>query len=120
MVENAKSRKTFGTALADRQGIRWMIADSALELELGRALVWNKEDKMERAEPIGSAASLCNLHCSEMVGRIVDCAVQIYGGLGIVNALPFAGFYREVRFVRWHEGVTQTQHLHNELIGTTT
>jgi acyl-CoA dehydrogenase len=111
MIEHAKTRKTFGAPLADRQGIRWMIADSAMELELGRALVRQTIDKMERGERIGAAASMCKLHCSEMLGRIADRAVQIHGGMGIVEGLPIERFYREVRFFRVGEGASEIQRM---------
>jgi len=111
MVDHARTRRTFGAPLSDRQGIRWMIADSAVELELGRALVWNTIDKMERGEDIGAQASMCKLHCTEMLGRIADRAVQVHGAMGIVEGLPIERFYREVRFFRVGEGASEIQRM---------
>ena len=111
MIEHAKTRHTFGAPLADRQGIRWMVADSATEIELGRALVSQTIDTLERGEPIGSAASMCKLHCTEMLGRVADRAVQIHGGMGIVEGFPIERFYREVRFYRVGEGASEIQRM---------
>jgi acyl-CoA dehydrogenase len=111
MVEHVKSRRTFGTLLSDRQGIRWMIADSATEVELGRSLVEQTIDKLERDLPVGAAASMCKLHCSEALGRIADRAVQVHGGMGIIEGLSVERFYREVRFFRVGEGASEIQRI---------
>ena len=83
MVDHVKQRSTFGAKLADRQGVRWMIADFVAELELGRALLYRSMEQLENEEPLGVNASICKLHCSEMVNRIADRAVQLYGGMGV-------------------------------------
>lgn len=111
MIDHAKSRRTFGAALADRQGIRWMIADAATEIELGRALVGRAIETLDRGRPLGSTASMCKLYCTEMVGRVADRAVQIFGGMGIVRGLEIERLYREVRFFRVGEGASEIQRM---------
>ena len=109
MVEHARTRRTFGAALADRQGVRWTIADCATEIELGRALLEETMALHERGEPIGARASMCKLYLSETVNRIADRAVQLYGGMGLLRGVEVERLYREVRFLRIGEGASEIQ-----------
>ena len=111
MTEHVKTRRTFGAPLSDRQGIRWMIADSVVEIELGRALLKESIAKLERGEPIKANASICKLHCSEMVNRIADRAVQVFGGMGLIRGVLVEQLYRDVRFLRVGEGASEIQRM---------
>jgi len=111
MVDHVKQRSTFGAKLADRQGVRWMIADSVAELELGRALLYRSMEQLENEEPLGVNASICKLHCSEMVNRIADRAVQLYGGMGVIRGITVEQLYRDVRFLRVGEGTSEVQRM---------
>ena len=111
MVDHVKQRSTFGSKLADRQGVRWMIADSVAELELGRALLYRSMEQLENEEPLGVNASICKLHCSEMVNRIADRAVQLYGGMGVIRGITVEQLYRDVRFLRVGEGTSEVQRM---------
>lgn len=111
MVDHAKERRTFGHPLADRQGIRWMIADSVAEIELGRALLQASMAQLEAGEPLGPRASICKLHMTEALGRIADRAVQLYGGAGLIRGQVVEQFYRDVRFFRVGEGASEIQRM---------
>lgn len=111
MVEHAGQRTTFGARLADRQGIRWMIADSVTELQLGRALLEQSINRAARGVPLGVNAAMCKLHCTEAASRIADRAVQIYGGMGVVRGVTVEQLYREVRFLRIGEGTSEVQRM---------
>jgi acyl-CoA dehydrogenase len=111
MVDHVKQRSTFGAKLADRQGVRWMIADSVAELELGRALLYRSMEQLENEEPLGVNASICKLHCSEMVNRIADRAVQLHGGMGVIRGITVEQLYRDVRFLRVGEGTSEVQRM---------
>ena len=111
MVDHVKQRSTFGAKLADRQGVRWMIANSVAELELGRALLYRSMEQLENEEPLGVNASICKLHCSEMVNRIADRAVQLYGGMGVIRGITVEQLYRDVRFLRVGEGTSEVQRM---------
>jgi acyl-CoA dehydrogenase len=111
MVDHVKQRSTFGAKLADRQGVRWMIADSVAELELGRALLYRSMEQLENEEPLGVNASICKLHCSEMVNRIADRAVQLHGGMGVIRGVTVEQLYRDVRFLRVGEGTSEVQRM---------
>lgn len=107
----AKERVTFGKPLAERQAIQWMLADSAVELAMARAYTYETLRRVEAKEDIGTAASICKLYCSEMVGRVADRAVQIHGGMGLVRGYPVERFYRDVRHYRVGEGSSEIQRM---------
>lgn len=110
-VEHAKSRVTFGKPLAERQAIQWMLADSAVELELGRAYLYETLRRVAAGEDVGSAASMCKLYCTEMAGRVADRAVQIHGGMGLVRSYPVERFFRDLRHYRVGEGSSEVQRM---------
>ncbi len=107
----AKGRVTFGQPLSERQAIQWMLADSATELAMARAYTYETLRRVEAGENVGTAASMCKLYCSEMVGRVADRAVQIHGGMGLVKGYPVERFYRDVRHYRVGEGSSEIQRM---------
>lgn len=110
-VLHAKERTTFGKPLAERQAIQWMLADSATELKLARALVYETLRRSEAGDDIGSAASMCKLYCSEMVGRVADRSVQIHGGMALMRGFNLERFYRDVRHYRIGEGTSEVHRM---------
>ena len=111
--DHSKARSTFGKPLAERQAIQWMLADSATELAVARAFVYETLRRVDAGEDVGAAASMCKLYASEMVGRVADRAVQIHGGMGLVRQFPVERFYRDVRHYRVGEGASE---IHRMLI----
>jgi acyl-CoA dehydrogenase len=107
----ARERVTFGQPLAERQAIQWMLADSATELAMARAYTYETLRRVHAGEDVGTAASMCKLYCSEMVGRVADRAVQIHGGMGLVRGYPIERFYRDVRHYRVGEGSSEIQRM---------
>ncbi len=112
-VEHARTRSTFGKPLSERQAIQWMLADSAVELQAARALVYDTLRQVEAGNDVGTGASMCKLFCSEMVGRVADRSVQIHGGMGLVRSYPVERFYRDIRHYRVGEGASE---IHRMLI----
>ena len=110
-VEHARNRKTFGKPLAQRQAIQWMLADSAVELACARALTYRTVQDLEDGKDVGVQPNMAKLHCSEMVGRIADRAVQVHGGMGIVKGFPIERFYRDVRHYRVGDGTSEVQRM---------
>lgn len=106
-VTHANTRSTFGKPLSTRQAIQWMVADSAVDLATARALTYATVQRYELGEDIGTAASMCKLYCTEMVGRVADRAVQVHGGTGLVRGFPIERFYRDVRHYRVGEGTSE-------------
>ncbi len=110
-TEWAKQRHTFGKPLAERQAIQWMLADSATEIALARALTYETLRRANANEDVGSATSMAKLYCSEMVGRVADRAVQIHGGMGVIRGYPVERFYRDIRHYRIGEGSSEMQRI---------
>jgi acyl-CoA dehydrogenase len=110
-VEHARQRHTFGQPLSDRQAIQWMLADSATELAHARALAYETLRRVDAGAAVDDAPSMVKLFCSEMVGRIADRTVQIFGGAGLIRGVPVERFYRDVRHYRIGEGSSEVQRL---------
>ena len=110
-VARAKERVTFKKPIAERQAIQWMLADSATELSMARAYAYETLRRLHAGEDVSTAASMCKLYCSEMVGRVADRAVQIHGGMGLVRGFSIERFYRDVRHYRVGEGSSEIQRM---------
>uniref|UniRef100_A0A7C5RDL3 Acyl-CoA dehydrogenase n=1 Tax=Thermus caliditerrae TaxID=1330700 RepID=A0A7C5RDL3_9DEIN len=100
-------RDSFGKKLAEHQGVQFMIADSHIELHAARLMVWHAAWKLDQGERIRHEASMAKVFVAEAVGRAVDRAVQITGGLGISEDIPLSIFYREVRPFRIYDGPSE-------------
>jgi acyl-CoA dehydrogenase len=110
-VEHAKQRVTFGKPLSERQAIQWMLADSAMEIEAARALLYDTLRKVVAGQNFGTLASMCKVVCSEMVGRVADRSVQVHGGMGLVRGFSVERFYRDIRHYRVGEGASEIQRM---------
>jgi acyl-CoA dehydrogenase len=107
-IGRAKSRKQFGKAIGENQGIRWKLAEAATELEAARLLTyraaWRKDNGQER---ITLESAQAKLFATEAAQRIVDLALQIHGGSGVVAGAVVERLYREVRALRIYEGTSE-------------
>jgi len=110
-VAYARERVTFGEPLSERQAIQWMLADSATELALARSLAYETMRRIDAGEDVGSGTSMVKLFCSEMVGRVADRTVQIFGGTGLIRGVSIERFYRDVRHYRIGEGSSEVQRM---------
>ncbi len=110
-IDHAKQRKTFGELLARRQAIQWMLADSEVELRAARWLIWDGAWKSDRKEDARMEASVAKLYSSEVLGRVVDRAVQIHGGYGVSKEFPLERWYREARIRRIGEGPSEVHRM---------
>jgi (R)-benzylsuccinyl-CoA dehydrogenase len=108
MLPQAKERKTFGAPLADRQQIQWWLADSWQEMEMVRWITWRLAWKMDQG---GSDwrrdAAMVKLQGTEMVARVVDRAIQLFGGMGVSKDLPLEYMARACRVWRIFEGPSE-------------
>lgn len=110
-VKYATERKQFGKPIADFQLVQAMLADCEVEMHAARALVLDAARRMDSGEKITKIGAICKYYCSEMVGRVADKAVQIFGGAGYIAEYPIERFYRDVRLYRLYEGTSQIQQL---------
>jgi alkylation response protein AidB-like acyl-CoA dehydrogenase len=106
MLDYARHRTTFGAPLADRQAIRFMVADSAMELHACRLMVYGRAWRYDRGEDV-RYSSMVKVMATEMCSRVVDRAIQVHGGIGLTRELPLEWWYRQVRSLRITEGATE-------------
>jgi alkylation response protein AidB-like acyl-CoA dehydrogenase len=118
-VEYAKQREQFGRPIADNQGLRWMIADMATDVEAARLLVLSAASAKDRGEKCSTEASMAKLYASEMANRVAAQAVQIHGGYGYTKEFPVERYYRDARVLTIYEGTSQIQKIviANEVLG---
>jgi len=108
-IDYAKQRVTFGAPLSTRQGIEWMIADSRVEIDAARLLVYHAAWKIDQGMGKPMDTSIAKLYASEMLGRVADRGVQIHGGMGYMKEYPMERMYRDARGVRIGEGTSEMQ-----------
>jgi len=108
-VAYASERKQFGQPIANFQLVQAMIADSKTEALAARALTLEAARLHDAGANVTLEAAAAKLFASEMVGRVADRAVQIFGGAGYVADHGIERFYRDVRIFRIYEGTSQIQ-----------
>jgi alkylation response protein AidB-like acyl-CoA dehydrogenase len=113
MIEQANARVTFGAPLADRQTIQNWIADSYQEIEMVRLLTYRLAWQLDQADDdakrtsIRIGASAVKVQATEMATKVVDRAIQTFGGMGLCKELPLEFMYREIRVLRVVEGPSE-------------
>ncbi|MBY9064556.1 acyl-CoA dehydrogenase family protein [Sphingomonas yunnanensis] len=110
-VAYASERRQFGKAIAEHQLIQAMIADSKTEALAARALVLETAAAKDAGTDVVLESAAAKYYASEMVGRVADRAVQIYGGAGYIADYGIERLYRDVRLFRIYEGTSQIQQL---------
>ena len=110
-TDYAKERKTFGQPLAERQAIQWMLADSAVDIHAARLMTYDAAARIDAGQRVSMEAGMAKLFCTEMVGRVVDRAMQVFGGIGAMKELPIEIAYRDVRLQRIGEGTSEIQRM---------
>ena len=110
-VNYAREREQFGQKIAEFQLIQGMLADCQTETYAAKCMVMDAAKKRDRGESITMEAACTKYFASEMVGRVADKAVQIFGGAGYVADYGIERFYRDVRIFRLYEGTSQIQQI---------
>jgi alkylation response protein AidB-like acyl-CoA dehydrogenase len=111
-MDFAKSRYQFGAPIAAKQAIQWMIADMAMEIEALRSMVYRTAwmvDSGQSGREFSTMAAMCKVYGSEVLGRAVDAAVQVHGGMGYMKKYPIERMYRDARITRIFEGTNEIQ-----------
>jgi alkylation response protein AidB-like acyl-CoA dehydrogenase len=108
-LDYAKQRKQFGKAIADFQGVQWMLADIARDVEAARLLVHSAAAKIDAGEDATRYCSMAKWFASDMaVARSAD-AVQIFGGSGYIRGFEVERLYRDAKITQIYEGTNQIQ-----------
>ncbi|HKS83920.1 MAG TPA: acyl-CoA dehydrogenase family protein [Pseudolabrys sp.] len=109
-MKRAATRELFGAPMSELQMVQGHLADMALEIDAAALLVyraaWTKDQGVAR---ITREAAMAKLYATEAAQRIIDTAVQLHGGAGVVSGHPVEVLYREIRALRIYEGATDVQ-----------
>ena len=107
-LRHAADRSAFGRPLAELGMVQQMLADSEIDIEASRALLWRACWELDQGRPGAQHTSIAKTFVAEAVNRVVDRAVQVCGALGISGDLPLARLLREVRAFRIYDGPSET------------
>ena len=118
-LEYVPQRETFGAPLSTRQSIQWMLVDNEVDIKQSYWMTLEAANKADQGEPFRKEAAMAKLVATEAAGRVVDRAMQMFGGLGVAKDLPFERWYREMRIRRIGEGPNEVQRhvIARELLG---
>ncbi|MGF9756483.1 acyl-CoA dehydrogenase family protein [Microvirga sp. 0TCS3.31] len=109
-LQHASSRKLFGAPLGELQLTQASLADMATSVDTAALLIyraaWTKDQGAER---VTREAAMAKMHATEEAQRVIDRAVQIFGGLGVTKGVKVEELYREIRALRIYEGATEVQ-----------
>lgn len=107
MVDRALQRFSHGSYLADKQGIQWLIADSAIELYQAKLMVLHAAHKIETGQDFKTEVSMAKHHIANTLWRTVDRAVQVHGALGYSSDTPLADMLKQARWSRFADGADE-------------
>jgi len=110
-TQYAKDRKAFGKPIGKNQAVSFMLADSAVDIETARWITYRLAWLVDKGEEPIKDSSMVKLYNTEMVGRVADRAVQVFGGMGYLSEGPVERVYRFVRMFRIVEGTSEIQRL---------
>ena len=110
-LARATTRKMFGQTLADFQLTQAKLAQMATTIDSAALLVYRAAWLRDQGQAITREAAMAKMVATEGAQKVIDDAVQIFGGLGVVSEVPVERLYREIRSLRIYEGATAVQQL---------
>jgi alkylation response protein AidB-like acyl-CoA dehydrogenase len=110
-IPYAQTREQFGRPIGTFQGVAFMVADMATEIEAARQLVWRSAWLKDQGRDYGLAAAQAKLFASEVSSRATNAAIQVHGGYGYVTEYPVERFFRDAKLTEIGEGTSQIQRL---------
>ncbi len=110
-LKYAKEREQFGRPIATFQANSFKLADMAMEIEAARSLLYKACMLKDAGKPFSKQAAMSKLYCSEVMGRVVNEAVQIFGGYGLMKEYDIERFYRDYKLLTIGEGTSEVQRL---------
>ena len=120
-TERAQNREAFGKRLADHEAVQWMLTDSATEIHAGHVMTLHAAWMIDQGQDSRHYTSMAKLYVSELMGRVIDRAIQICGSLGYSTDLPLERYYRDARAARIVDGPSEVHRMviaRNTLKGT--
>jgi acyl-CoA dehydrogenase len=113
MTAYANDRKQFGSRIGEFQMVQQMLADSVIEINAARLMVLHAAWMIDAGLDPRDWIAMVKVHASEMLGRVVDRGVQVFGGMGFCKELPIERYYRDARIYRIYDG---TNEIHRSVI----
>jgi acyl-CoA dehydrogenase len=110
-LAHAKSRKMFGQTLADFQLTQAKLAQMATGIDAAALLTYRAAWQRDQGRKVTREAAMAKMQATETAQQVIDAAVQMFGGLGVVSEHPVERLYREIRALRIYEGATEVQQL---------
>jgi alkylation response protein AidB-like acyl-CoA dehydrogenase len=110
-IPYAQTREQFGRAIGTFQGVAFMVADMATEIDAARSLVWKAAWLKDQGRDYGLAAAEAKLFASEVSSRATNAAIQVHGGYGYTTDYPVERFLRDAKLTEIGEGTSQVQRL---------
>jgi alkylation response protein AidB-like acyl-CoA dehydrogenase len=111
-IDFIKNRRAFGATISDFQGVRWMIAEMATNIEVARSMLYTVAravDAGERGHGLRHKAAVAKLFATEMAMKVATDAVQLFGASGISNEYPINRYFRDAKVLQIVEGTSQIQ-----------
>jgi len=109
MVDYAATRQQFGQTIGRFQGVGFQLADSITEIDAADWLTLNSAWRLDQGLSANREIASAKLYATEMLARVTDRAIQIYGGMGLMNDLPLERFWRDARVERIWDGTSEIQ-----------
>jgi len=110
-LAHATSRKMFGQTLADFQLTQAKLAQMAAGIDAAALLTYRAAWQRDQGRKVTKEAAMAKMQATETAQQVIDAAVQMFGGLGVVSEHPVERLYREIRALRIYEGATEVQQL---------
>lgn len=110
-ADYASGREAFGSRLTGHQSVQWMLADSEMELKMGRLLIHEAAWRLAQGERARVETSIAKVQVAETVSRVLDRCVQICGGRGISRDLPLSTWYEKSRAFRIYDGASEVHRM---------
>ena len=107
MADYAKERQQFGKAIGEFQMVQQMLADSVIEVNAARWMVLHAAWKVDQGMDARDDIAMVKVLAAETLGRVVDRAVQVFGGMGFCKDLPIERYYRDARIYRIYDGTSE-------------
>jgi len=116
-LKYAHQRHQFGKSIISNQGIQWMLADMATEIEAAKALIYDVAGMIDRGETknVGHLSAMAKMLASDVAMKVTTDAVQIFGGYGYMREYPVEKMMRDAKITQIYEGTNQIQ---RNIIGT--
>ena len=108
-LDYARTRRQFGRPILDNQGVQWMLADMAKDIQAARLLVRDAAARLDQGEPATAACSMAKCFAADVAVQHTANAVQIFGGSGYIRGFEVERLYRDAKITQIYEGTNQIQ-----------